>query len=147
MDYKDKPTNRSTKTIPVVAALITKGNKFLIAQRSKGELAGFWEFPGGKVELGETLHETIIREIKEELGIEILTRDIVSQFMHEYSFATIDLALIHCRMKDLNQEIESDGSHKDFKWISLEYAKLFEFAPLDKKIISFLGSNTTTILS
>ena len=59
------------KKVKVVAAIIKKDNKILATQRGYGEFEGLWEFPGGKVEQGETKEEALIREIKEELNADI----------------------------------------------------------------------------
>ena len=58
------------KTIEVVAAIICDGDKVFATQRGYGEFEGWWEFPGGKIELGESHHEALKREIREELGVD-----------------------------------------------------------------------------
>ncbi|MDI9484165.1 MAG: (deoxy)nucleoside triphosphate pyrophosphohydrolase [Bacillota bacterium] len=62
--------------LPVMAAIIQRGNEVLLCQRKEGALAGKWEFPGGKIENGETPEECLVREIQEELGITIEVQDI-----------------------------------------------------------------------
>ena len=71
--------------INVVAAILEKEDKILIAKKKEGKpLAGFWEFPGGKVENGETLEKALIRELKEEMDIEIEIKDYVGESIHDY---------------------------------------------------------------
>ena len=64
------------KTVKVVAAIITKDNKIFATQRGYGDYKDGWEFPGGKVEPGETPQEALVREIKEELDADIIVRDL-----------------------------------------------------------------------
>lgn len=80
----------NTKEIPVVAAVIRRGDHVLIAQRPPGKaLAMKWEFPGGKVEPGETPEHAITREIREELGCEILVESVLPAFVHHYPHASV----------------------------------------------------------
>ncbi len=125
------------KTIAVVGALLVNENKFLVAQRAKGELAGCWEFPGGKIEEGETEFEAIEREIREELGLAVEAKKKVSTFEHEYPFAVISLTLITCHLKPESKDMTLDGSHLDVKWIDATENDL-TFAPLDKKIFEYV---------
>ena len=74
------------KTIRVVAAIIEQNGKILIARRSYGDLAGFWEFPGGKYEEGETGEQAIKREIREEFDVEIDVRKFLCTVEHQYDF-------------------------------------------------------------
>jgi len=89
MTIKPLPPSR----INVVGALIQSGKAVLIAQRATGELAGTWEFPGGKVESGETHQEALVREITEELGITIIVGGHVGSI--DFEVATKRLSL-HC---------------------------------------------------
>ena len=69
--------------LPVMAAIIQQGDRVLLCQRKEGALAGKWEFPGGKIENGETPEECLVREIQEELGITIQVQDIF-QAVHSH---------------------------------------------------------------
>jgi len=126
--------------INVVAAYLKKDGLFLITQRAHGELKGSWEFPGGKVEQAESLTEAIIREIKEELDLDIIPLKSIGTFTHKYPHASIKLTLLHCELSNSNQEIKFDGSHTEHKWININEESLYDFAPLDKKIIKRLLS-------
>lgn len=81
------------KTIEVVAAVIQNGDKVLATQRGYGDFKDGWEFPGGKVEPGESLESALLREIKEELNSEIK----IKRFIHtvEYSYENFHLTM-HC---------------------------------------------------
>jgi len=122
--------------IYVVAALIKKNEDFLIAQRARGELKGFWEFPGGKIEADETQEEAIIREIEEELGIIVTPQRVIKTFNYKYSFAKIKLTLIKCSF-DNTQKINLVDSHADYEWVNTS-ATNTNFAPLDQKMFEYL---------
>ena len=81
------------KTIEVVAAIIKHGDKIFATQRGYGDFKGFWEFPGGKMEAGETRKEALIREIKEELNIDIKVGELVDTI--EYDYPQFHLTM-HC---------------------------------------------------
>ena len=123
--------------ISVAAALILKNSTFLVAQRAKGELAGYWEFPGGRIEPGETPEQAVVREIEEELVIQVAPTKIEGTFRHTYSFADVELTLVRCEMVDSDQHIGSDGSHASVRWITTQETSL-KFAPLDEKIMTYL---------
>lgn len=127
--------------IKVVAAFIINDNKFLVSKRAHGELKDFWEFPGGKIESNEDINTAIKREIKEELNLNVSPVLIINTFVHKYSFGEIHLTLIKCRLSDNNENINSDGSHTEYKWISIKQSEKLRFAPLDNKIIKYLKTN------
>ena len=79
------------KTIRVAAAVIRKGDKIFATQRGYGELKGGWEFPGGKIEDGETPQEALKREIEEELDTEILVGELIDTI--EYDYPTFHLSM------------------------------------------------------
>jgi 8-oxo-dGTP diphosphatase len=124
--------------INVAAALLYDDNGcFLIAQRASGKLAGKWEFPGGKIETGETEFQAITREIKEELGIDVVPKKIVGAFTRRHFDTVIELVLVECDLLP-DQKIISDGSHLSHEWIQFSESENYDFAPLDKEIIQFL---------
>jgi len=110
----------------VTAAIIFKGEKILIAKRRHQ-----WEFPGGRLEKGETMEECIVREIKEELNIDIA---IIKKFMVVRN-EEIELHVFIARY--LEGEIKLNF-HQDAKWIGLEELNEHEFLPLDRKIVERL---------
>jgi 8-oxo-dGTP diphosphatase len=125
-------------SIRVVAALIfDDSGSFLIAERAHGHLAGKWEFPGGKIEKRETENEAIIREIREELGIDVVSEKTIGVFSHAHDEKEIELALIRCLLPP-HQKIVSDGSHANHAWVSFSKCDNFDFAPLDREIVEFL---------
>lgn len=122
--------------IKVVAGIIYKQNKFLIAKRNyQKSQGGLWEFPGGKVELGENNEEALKREIKEELNIEIEVIKHLTTCIHRYSDKTIEL--ICYKAKIITGEIEL-LEHEDYKFITTKDFDKYEFAEADKKIFKKL---------
>lgn len=87
------------KTLRVVAAIIEKNEKILIAQRLKGEFAGLWEFPGGKIEEGETPEQALIREIEEEFDTEINIEKHLTTVEHQYDSFYLIMDCFICTIK------------------------------------------------
>ena len=124
------------KTIEVVAAIIQKDGKYFATQRGYGEFEGLWEFPGGKIEPGES-HETALkREIEEELGIDISIENFLCTTNYNYpSFHLI----MHCYLCNIiSGEIELK-EHKDACWLNPEALNNVEWLPADKDIIEKLA--------
>ena len=120
----------------VAAGLIYKGNELLIAQRPMdGMLGGLWEFPGGKREEGESLAECLVREIREELGIEIEIDEYLTSVDHAYSHFSITLHALKARY--LRGEPQTLGC-ADWKWIKLEELNQYAIPRADRKIVELL---------
>jgi len=96
--------------INVVAALIKDKNKIFVARRASGNLVGYWEFPGGKIEGNETQNQAIVREIDEEFGIIVKPIKSVQKYRYQYDFGIVQLELIECEINSKNQPTLSDGS-------------------------------------
>ena len=120
----------------VTAAIILKENKVLIAQRAPGEnSAGKWEFPGGKLEPGETPKECLKREIREELDIEIEVLDFFDESIYAYHSGTIKLMAFWC------QWISGDFTlhvHSNLAWVNRDELDLYGFAPADIPLVEKL---------
>ena len=119
-----------------VAAIWNDQNQILIDRRpAKGLLGGLWEFPGGKIEPGETVEACIQREIREELGIEIAVGEPLIAVEHTYSHFRVTLHVHHCRhLSGEPQPIECD----EVRWVSIEELDQFPFPKANVKIIEAL---------
>jgi len=88
-----------TKPIEVAAGLIFRSGKLLIAQRhADAHLGGLWEFPGGKLETGETFEQSLVRELHEELGVEVSVGKLVATVSHAYPEKTVALKFFLCQL-------------------------------------------------
>ena len=123
--------------INVVAAVIRDENgRILITQRNlKKAQGGLWEFPGGKIEPEETKEHAIVREIKEELDVDIEYKDYLSEKVFEYPEKTINLIALEC--KKINGEIRL-LEHEAYAWVDEKELNDYEFAPADLFIIEKL---------
>lgn len=111
--------------LPVIAAIIRQNNRVLLCQRKEGALRGKWEFPGGKLEEGETPEECLVREIKEELGITIEVDDIYQAVHTHYEHG--DFLLIGYLAKQTAGEITL-SVHSDCAWVDLEQLCHYDLA-------------------
>ena len=122
----------------VVAAIIWKDSRFLICQRPEGKKrALLWEFPGGKVEKGETDQEALVREIQEELAADIEVADRVMETEHEYSDAIVRLCVYNatlCGREPMRLE------HADMRWIMADETDNYTFCPADRELLELLKS-------
>lgn len=123
--------------INVVAAVIKDDSgKILITQRNlKKSQGGLWEFPGGKIEPNETKEQAIIREIKEELTIDINVKNYIDEKIFTYPEKDINLIAIECSIINGNIELLE---HEDYRWVSSSELENFEFAPADMFIVEKL---------
>lgn len=116
--------------IEVVAAIImnSKG-KYYCCQRPEGKnLAGYWEFPGGKIEPGEGPKEAVIREIREELACTVKVDEGIGKTCYEYDFGLIELDFYICR---IIEGYPKNLEHNDAKWVNKEDLINLEWAPAD----------------
>lgn len=125
------------KRIEVVAALIRDGDKIFATQRGYGEYKDFWEFPGGKIEPGETPEVALKREIKEELATEIDVNEYVGTVDYDYPDFHITLLLYLCSMVSGNLELLE---HESAKWLLASELDTVSWLPADLEIIPKLKS-------
>ena len=124
------------KKINVAAAIIIKNNKYFIAKRNKNKhLGGFYEFPGGKQNINETLEETVIREIKEELDVYVCVGNKLGEEHYKDEKINVHLHYFFCTIISGDIVLKE---HEDSAWVSKEEFKNYEFAEGDKDIISLL---------
>ena len=123
------------KTIDVVAAIICDGDKVFATQRGYGEFEGWWEFPGGKIEPGESHHEALKREIREELDVEIVVEELVCTV--EYDYPNFHLTM-HCYFCSIaNGEVEL-LEHKSARWLRRDELNEVEWLPADVSVVNSL---------
>ncbi len=125
------------KRIEVVAALIRDGDKIFVTQRGYGEYKDFWEFPGGKIEPGETPEAALRREIKEELATEIDVNEYVGTVDYDYPDFHITLLLYLCSMVSGSLELLE---HESAKWLLASELDTVSWLPADLEIIPKLKS-------
>ena len=118
-----------TKQINVVGAVIVSDGLVLCAQRGPlGSLAGLWEFPGGKIEPGETPREALSREIAEELECVVNVGEHVATTSHEYDFGVVTLTTFYC---ELISGTPTLTEHADVKWLAPTDLASLSWAPAD----------------
>ncbi|QLQ12883.1 MAG: (deoxy)nucleoside triphosphate pyrophosphohydrolase [Brevundimonas sp.] len=127
------------KTVLVVAvALIDSDGRVLIAQRPEGkQLAGLWEFPGGKVDLGERPEQALVRELKEELGIDV-TEACLAPFVfasHAYDSFHLLMPLYLCRRWT---GVVQAREHSALKWVRPNQLHAFPMPPADAPLVAWL---------
>lgn len=123
------------RQIEVVAAIIVKDNKVFATQRGYGEWKDFWEFPGGKIDAGETPEEALRREIKEELDTEIAVGELFTTINYDYPTFHITM---HCYLCTIENGSLTLLEHEAAKWLSLEQLDSVTWLPADLLVIAEL---------
>lgn len=117
------------KLVEVVAAAIICNNRVLAARRGpRMALPGLWEFPGGKIESGESLETALHREILEELGCSIEIRHPITTTHHAYDFSTI---ILHSFAASVTRGVPKPSEHSELRWCTREDLELLDWAPAD----------------
>ena len=120
------------KTIRVVAAIIIHEDKVFATQRGYGEFKGGWEFPGGKIEEGETPQEALVREIKEELNVEIEVGELLDVVEYDYPNFHLSMDCFICKIKSGKLVL---NEHEAAKWLTKETLDSVERLPADLGLI------------
>ena len=120
------------KKIEVVAAIIRRGHQIFATQRGYGEFKGWWEFPGGKMEAGETPQQALVREIREELDAEIR----VGKFLRtvEWDYPAFHLTM-HCYWCTLSSASLHLNEHEDARWLTKEELHAVRWLPADISLL------------
>lgn len=130
------------KRITVVGAVIWRDGLILSAQRGpEMSLSGMWEFPGGKIEPGETQAETLRREIQEELLCEIEVGEQITRAEYEYSFGLVDMTTFHCRLVR-GEPVATE--HSELRWVPVAELRELKWAPVDVPTIDALMIQETS---
>ena len=120
------------KTIEVAAAIIVKDNRIFATQRGYGEFKDGWEFPGGKLEPGESAREALVREIREELDVDIRVGRLLETV--EYDYHEFHLTM-HCFICELLSEEIVLKEHEDARWLKEEELDTVDWLPADVGVI------------
>ncbi|MDZ8117590.1 A/G-specific adenine glycosylase [Pontiella agarivorans] len=137
LEYPKKAPKKKMPHIIVGAAVVTnaKGEVLIAQRRTEDMLGGLWEFPGGKLEEGETLETCVARELKEELGIEVEVGKFLIKVKHAYSHFTMDLHTYFATIKSgCPRAIEC----RDFQWMDISSLRKVPYSKADLKIIDAL---------
>ncbi len=127
----------------VVAALICDGDRIFICQRPAHKARGLlWEFPGGKVESGETRQQALVRECQEELNVTVSVGAIFYETDHTYPDLTIHLTLFLAR---LVQEEPQRLEHHAFRWITPQEMDAYPFCPADEEIVDWIKRHSEEV--
>ena len=124
--------SKSIKTIEVVAAIIIKDNQVFATQRGYGQWQGWWEFPGGKIEPGETPEAALTREIREELNAEITVGSLLQTI--EWDYPAFHLTM-HCYLCTLNSDQLHLNEHSASAWLTRKTLRLVNWLPADVVIL------------
>ncbi len=120
------------KTVRVVAAVIRDGDKIFATARGYGAYKGWWEFPGGKIEAGETPQEALVREIREELDTEIAVGDLIDTVEYDYPEFHLSMQCFWCEI------IKGDlvlKEHEAAKWVTKDDIDSVNWLPADQALI------------
>ncbi len=125
------------KTIEVCAAVIFDGKSVLVTSRpADREYAGYWEFPGGKIEPGESMAACLKRELHEELGMDVMVFDPIYFTEHEYPERTVRLHFIRC-ISYAGEPVPREN--QEFRWVPRSRLGEVKFLPADRGIAGFLS--------
>lgn len=123
------------KVIKVVAAIIIEGDKIFATQRGYGVFKGGWEFPGGKIETGETPENALVREIKEELDVKIEVGELLDTVEYDYPKFHLSMDCFICRMKSGKLVLKE---HESSKWLTKDMLNSVEWLPADFSLLEKL---------
>ncbi|MBR5599077.1 MAG: (deoxy)nucleoside triphosphate pyrophosphohydrolase [Alphaproteobacteria bacterium] len=122
------------------AIIVNDRQEILIGQRPEGkDLAGLWEFPGGKCEKGETIEECIKREIKEELDVDVEVHEFLLEVKKEYQHGSFVLNVHKAKIKDV-KNLKSNV-HQKLVWVKVSELRNYEYPEADIDIIEYLERN------
>jgi mutator protein MutT len=124
-------------TIVVTAAIVEEHGRYFVTRRLKGtHLEGLWEFPGGKIEAGESLADGLRRELQEELGTEVEVGEEVFTVTHHYPERSVELHFLACTF--LSAPVPLLG--QEMRWVHRAELRSLEFPPADEELIRVLES-------
>lgn len=123
------------KTVNVVAAVIRDGNKVFATQRGYGDYKDGWEFPGDKIEPGESPKQALVREIKEELAAEIAVEDLLTTVEYDYPAFHLSMRCYWCQLLDATPVLKE---HEAACWLDMENIDSVAWLPADQSVIPLI---------
>ena len=123
------------KTVKVAAAIIVNGGRVLAAQRGYGEFKDGWEFPGGKLEPGESAETACVREIAEELHVTVGDLEYLCTVEHDYATFHLSMACFVCR---ITEGTIDDREHESLRWLDLAHLHDVDWLPADVEVVRAL---------
>ena len=124
-----------TPTIVVTAAVVKRDDRYLVTRRPESaHLAGYWEFPGGKCEPGESHEDCLRREIREELRADARVHDEIFSITHTYEDRVVELHFFRCTLTDAPQPLLG----QEMRWVAREELSALQFPPADAELIRWL---------
>ncbi|OQA62071.1 MAG: (deoxy)nucleoside triphosphate pyrophosphohydrolase [Treponema sp.] len=127
--------------IDVAAAVIENREGRILIARRKPEisLGGYWEFPGGRIEPGETAAECAAREMKEEMDVHIETGDVLAETVHDYGTKTVHLVAVRAILLGGRMRLHD---HDDIRWVTVAEMDDYLFAPADEAIVEAIQADS-----
>lgn len=129
------------KQIEVVAAILHHNGRYFATQRGYGEFEGWWEFPGGKIESGETPEQALQREIQEELGVDIVVGEKLCVTEHDYPAFHLTMHCYLCTLADGQIELRE---HKSAVWLKPQELDTPNWLPADREVVGILSRKEKT---
>lgn len=137
MVYRRPVSSPDRKTIRVVAAVVEDAGRYLITQRrAEAVLPLLWEFPGGRVEEGESDQTALLREVQHRLNVEVTVGEMISFVSHPYAHYTVDLYLYACTLE--TPEAIERRNVSDVRWVLSDEFDSLPFTPADEASMSQL---------
>lgn len=122
--------------VPVVAAVIEQDGRFLVTRRVPGvHLGGLWEFPGGKIDPAEEHDTALRRELREELGVDVIVGELVHRTTHSYPERTVTLFFYRCALRG----VPHPQLGQDMRWVARQELPQLGFPPADAELIDRLA--------
>ena len=126
------------KVLEIVCGAIRKGDTYFIAKRGKGIDEGFWEFPGGKIEANETREQALVRELKEELAVDVKVENFLCTINYDYPNFHLTMHCFYCSIVKGELTLLE---HQSAKWLKVNELDSVKWLPADIEVIEILKAH------